>query len=86
MKKIVEYISEHIDKEELDNQTIENQVNENEDVWVVKDKDLDGAILDVCPTEEDAKAAYEGHMKENEDSHLEIVSCKRSEVEKTNEE
>lgn len=86
MKKIVEYISEHIDKEELDNQNIENQVNENEDVWVVKDKDLDGAILDVCPTEEDAQKAYDEHMAENKDNHLEIVPCKRSEIEKTNEE
>ena len=45
-------------------------------------KDLDGAILDVCATEEDAKKAYDAHMKENEGNHLEIVPCKRSEVEK----
>lgn len=82
MKNLTEYISEHIDNEELDNQTIENKVNEDEDVWVVKDKDLEGAILDVCTTEEDAQKAYDEHMAENEDNHLEIVTCKRSEVEK----
>ncbi len=58
MKNLTEYISEHIDNEELDNQNIENRVNEDEDVWVVKDKDLEGAILDVCTTEEDAQKAY----------------------------
>ena len=53
-------------------------------VWVVKDKDLDGAIMDVCTTEEDAKKMYDEHMKENKDNHLEITSMKRSEVEKNN--
>lgn len=58
-------------------------INEAEDkVWIVVDKDLDGAILDVCPTEPDAKKAYDDHMKENEGNHLEIKTCKRSEVEK----
>lgn len=53
----------------------------NEQVWVIKDKDLDGAILDICDTEEAAKEVYDSHMKENEDNHLEISTCKRSEVE-----
>ena len=75
MKDLKEYIIERgaapkVTEEELDK------------VWVIKDKDLDGAILDVCATEADAKKAYDGHMKENEGNHLEIVPSKRSEVEK----
>ena len=57
-------------------------INEqNEQVWAVRDTDLD-AILDVCTTEDDAKVAYDSHMEENKDNHLEIVPMKRSEVEK----
>ena len=78
MKNLTEYISEHLDNAV---EEVEKSVNENEDVWVVRDKDLDGAILDVCTTEEDAQKAYDEHMEENKDNHLEIVTCKRSEVE-----
>lgn len=77
MKGLVEYISEHTEQEE-----VVNQITENEEVWVVKDKDLDGAIMDVCPTEDDANKALEEHMKENADYHLEVEKCNRSEVEK----
>lgn len=75
MKSLVEYIAE---------QSVDTtpQVNESEDVWVVKDVDLDGAILDVCDTEDGAKAAKEQHLKENSGANLEISTCKRSEVEK----
>lgn len=68
MKSLVEYI--------------DNELNENKDnVWVVKDKIVDG-ILDVCETEEDARLALDGHLEENADAKLEIKQCKRSEVEK----
>ena len=63
---------------------VEYIYEQEEQVWIVKDKDLDGAIMDVCTTEEDAQKAYDDHMKENSDYHLEITTCKRSEVEKDN--
>lgn len=53
-------------------------------VWVIKDKDLDGAIFDVCDSKKAAEDALAVHMKENPDNHMEIVSMNRSEVEKTN--
>ena len=57
-------------------------INEYEEqVWVVRDKDLD-AILDVCPTKEDADKAFDAHMSENPDNHLEIKTMPRKEVEK----
>ncbi|MBQ3416081.1 MAG: hypothetical protein IJH39_12265 [Clostridia bacterium] len=75
MKNLKEYIIERgaapeVSKEELDK------------VYVVKDKDLDGAILDVCDTEEAAEKAKAEHLKENDGANLEIESCNRSEVEK----
>lgn len=81
MKSLVEYINEQI-ADQQEQTSVENQVTEgNENVWVVKDTDLN-SILDVCETEEAANEAKENHLKENEDSHLEVSSCKRSEVEK----
>lgn len=56
--------------------------NPDDTVWVIKDTDLDGAIFDVCTTEEDAKIVKGERLKENPDAHIEISSCKRSEVEK----
>ena len=73
MKNFSEYI---LEKRNL------NESTSSDEVWVIKDKDLDGAILDVCSTEDDANKAYEEHMKENPDSHLEITHMKKSEVEK----
>ena len=73
MKNLKEYIIEK-------NASSESESTDN--VWIVKDKDLDGAILDVCPTEKEAKDAYDFHMKENDKSNLEIEKIKRSEVEK----
>ena len=77
MKSLVEYINEQI--------TVEQpaEVNEsNENVWIVKDTDLN-SILDVCETEDAANEAKKEHLKENADAHLEVTSCPRSEVEKT---
>lgn len=74
MKTLSEYINE---------KTVVPTVESADDVvWIIKDKDLDGAIMDVCATEEDANKAYDEHMKENDHSRLEITTCKRSEVEK----
>lgn len=77
MKSLVEYINEQI----VNETPAQNIDEKSEDVWVVKDTDLN-SILDVCETEEDANNALAEHLKENEDSHLEVSSCKRSEVEK----
>lgn len=41
------------------------------------------SILDVCETEDAANEAKKEHLKENADAHLEVTSCPRSEVEKT---
>ena len=57
------------------------KVDADDTVWVIKDKDLDGAIMDVCDTEDAANKAYDEHMKENDGANLEITTCKRSEVE-----
>lgn len=73
MKRLSEYILER---------GAAPKVQNTDNVFVIKDKDLDGAIMDVCPTEEDAKKTYDDHMKENPHNHLEIKSMKRSEVEK----
>jgi len=84
MKSLSEYLleSEHNPQvEEEETQVVEGE----QEVWVVSDKDLDGAILDVCETEEAAQEAYEAHMKENSGNNLEIKTCKRSEVEKKDE-
>ena len=76
MKSLVEYINEQIAAEQP------AEVNEsNENVWIVKDTDLN-SILDVCETEDAANEAKKEHLKENADAHLEVTSCPRSEVEK----
>lgn len=76
MKSLVEYINEQIAFEQP------TEVNEsNENVWIVKDTDLN-SILDVCETEDAANEAKKEHLKENADAHLEVTSCPRSEVEK----
>lgn len=76
MKSLVEYINEQIAVEQP------AEVNEsNENVWIVKDTDLN-SILDVCETEDAANEAKKEHLKENADAHLEVTSCPRSEVEK----
>lgn len=76
MKSLVEYINEQIVVEQP------AEVNEsNENVWIVKDTDLN-SILDVCETEDAANEAKKEHLKENADAHLEVTSCPRSEVEK----
>ena len=76
MKNLVEYINEQIAVEQP------AEVNEsNENVWIVKDTDLN-SILDVCETEDAANEAKKEHLKENADAHLEVTSCPRSEVEK----
>ena len=77
MKGLVEYINEQIAGE----QQTQTEITENENVWVVKDTDLN-SILDVCETEEAANEAKEDHLKENADAHLEVSSCPRSEIEK----
>ena len=77
MKGLVEYINEQIAGE----QQTQTEITENENVWVVKDTDLN-PILDVCETEEAANEAKEDHLKENADAHLEVSSCPRSEIEK----
>ena len=80
MKSLVEYINEQIVVEQPTEQQVD--VTEgNENVWVVKDTDLN-SILDVCETEDAANEAKEDHLKENADAHLEVSSCPRSEVEK----
>lgn len=76
MKNLKDYILERGPAPKVD--------NPSETVWVISDKDLDGAILDVCETEEDAQKAYDEHMKENSGNHLEMKTCPRSEVEKKN--
>ena len=58
------------------------EVNLEETVWLIKDKDFDNAIVDVYTTEKDAQKAYDDLMKQNSGNHLEISTCKRSEVEK----
>lgn len=76
MKSLVEYINEQIAVEQP------AEVNEsNENVWIVKDTDLN-SILDVCETEDAANEVKKEHLKENADAHLEVTSCPRSEVEK----
>ena len=76
MKSLVEYINEQIAVEQP------AEVNEsNENVWIVKDTDLN-SILDVCETEDAANEAKKEHLKENADAHLEVTSCPRSKVEK----
>ena len=76
MKSLVEYINEQIAVEQP------AEVNEsNENVWIIKDTDLN-SILDVCETEDAANEAKKEHLKENADAHLEVTSCPRSEVEK----
>ena len=76
MKSLVEYINEQIAVKQP------AEVNEsNENVWIVKDTDLN-SILDVCETEDAANEAKQEHLKENADAHLEGTSCPRSEVEK----
>ena len=76
MKSLVEYINEQIAVEQP------AEVDEsNENVWIVKDTDLN-SILDVCETEDAANEAKKEHLKEKADAHLEVTSCPRSEVEK----
>ena len=78
MKTLVEYITEKSveEIEEVESQVIDEQ---DENVWVLKDKDLDGAIFDVCDTEEDAQRLLDKKLEENPDVHMEIVPGKRSE-------
>jgi len=78
MKNLSEYIIERGAAPKAD----VSKVVDLDKVWVIKDKDLDGAILDVCDTEDAAQKAYDEHMKENGCNNLEITTCKRSEVEK----
>jgi len=79
MKNLVEYISEKF------NDIKSKEVNEqDETVWVLRDKDLDGAIFDVCDTEEDANRLKEMKLKENPDANFEVVTGKRSEFVKEN--
>ena len=53
MKDLKEYIIERgpapkVSKEDM------KKVPNLDVVWIIKDKDLDGAIIDVCDTEDDA--------------------------------
>lgn len=82
MKTLTEFISEHVQNDEQNSQELEQNVQESEsdgEVWVIKDKDLDGAIFDVCDTEDDANRLLDRKKKENPDVHMEIVKGKRSE-------
>lgn len=55
------------------------KVDVDDAVYIIKDKDLDGAIIDVCDTKEIADETYDAHMKENPGNRLEIVQGKKSE-------
>ena len=63
MKTLKEYIFEQNNKSA-------SEVNK---VWVLKDKDLEGAIFDVCDSEEEAQRLLDQKLKENPDAHMEIV-------------
>lgn len=52
-------------------------------VYAVIDKDLDGAIMSVWNTKDEAEKEIANCLKENDHSKLEIKQIKRSEVEKS---
>lgn len=53
-----------------------------EQVYALIDKDLDGAIMSVWDTNDDAEAERAERLKENDHLKLEIKPMRRSEVEK----
>lgn len=63
MKTLKEYILEKNNE----------SVKEVDKVWVLKDKDLEGAIFDVCDSEEEAQRLLDQKLKENPNAHMEIV-------------
>lgn len=63
MKTLKEYILEKNNE----------SASEVDKVWVLKDKDLEGAIFDVCNSEEEAQRLLDQKLKENPDAHMEIV-------------
>ena len=69
MKDLKQYIIERGPAPKVDPDTL----------YVIKDLDLDGAIIDVCDDEKSAKETYDMHMKENPGNKLEIVPSKKSE-------
>ncbi len=55
-----------------------------EQVFAIIDKDLDGAIMSVWDTNDDAEKEKAARLKENDKLKIEIKPMKRSEVEKKN--
>lgn len=56
-----------------------------EQVYAIIDKDLDGAIMSVWNTSDEAEKEKADRLKENDHLKLEIKPMKRSEVENTKE-
>lgn len=55
-----------------------------EQVYAIIDKDLDGAIMSVWDTNDDAETEKAARLKENDKLNIEIKPMKKSEVEKKN--
>ena len=64
--------------------TLNEYIKESSEfVYAVIDKDLDGAIMSVWNTKDEAEKEIADRLKENDHSKLEIKPIKRSEVEKS---
>lgn len=62
--------------------TLNEYIKESQDmVYAIVDKDLEGAIMSVWNTSDEAEAEKAERLKENEYLHLDIKHLKRSEVE-----
>ena len=64
--------------------TLNEYLKESQDsVYVIIDKDLDGAIMSVWNTPEEAETEKSERLKENDKLKIDIKKMKRSEIETT---
>ena len=64
--------------------TLNEYLKESQDnVYAIIDKDLDGAIMSVWNTPEEAETEKSERLKENDKLKIDIKKMKRSEVETT---
>lgn len=64
--------------------TLNEYLKESQDYrYAVIDKDLEGAIMSVWNTNDEAETEKAARLKENEGLHLDIKKMKKSEVEKS---
>lgn len=67
--------------------TISEYIKESEEtVYAVIDNDLDGAIMSVWNTKEEADSERDARLGENSELKLSVKKVKKSEIEKENKE